>query len=167
MEKQEIVEKINSLKGRVIGISDGELFIVGCINILYGNPIYNVVRPVSADNLAYLRGEDGDVYEEYREYWLEAVKGGYTDLGLHEWVDDLISESNYDDEAFPMEDKSFCECFDENNGLREWADDCIADIDGTNVGTWEASGCFPPKKPFTHIWDREAYDTLKELGFIE
>lgn len=170
MEKQEIIDKINELKGCVIGISGGELFIVDCVNRLYGNPVYDVVRPVSKPMLRELRGEDYfSAKEQYCDSWVEAVRGGYTDQSLDEFIDQLMIDSgvNDDEEAFPYKDDSFCECFDYNEGLREWADDCIADIDGTQVGTWEASGCFPPEEPFTHIWDRKAYDTLKELGFVK
>ena len=127
-----------------LGIYNNEIFIARIEDGVLAN--FDVLRPVSTEQLDYLR----DKYErtdEYKYLWKEAVRCDRTELGLEEWLDD-IWEDEYDEddeEDFPGKDSSFLDYLSEED--REAADKFL-ETQGTEVGTWEASGCFAPANKF-------------------
>lgn len=49
--------------------------------------------------------------QEYNYLWREAISAGNTELGLAEYIDELISNLEYSDELFVGDDPSFrCDC---------------------------------------------------------
>lgn len=127
-----------------LGIYNNEIFIARIEDGVLAN--FDVLRPVSTEQLDYLR----DKYErtdEYKYLWKEAVRCDRTELGLEEWLDS-IWEDEYDeddDEDFPGKDSSFLDYLSEED--REAADKFL-ETQGTEVGTWEASGCYAPVNSF-------------------
>ena len=127
---------------KAVGIYDKEIFIANFDengNIAH----FDVLRPVEASMLSDLR--DADTYKEYcRELWEQAVLAGNTEESLLDFAQELIDEADVDDdeEAFPLKDESGLEYLTQEE--REVADNFLEAEYGIEVGTWEASGCFPP-----------------------
>ena len=106
-------------------------------------PIFDVLRPVSASDLENLRDED-EIKEYVRDLWMEAVRSGHYEGSLDDYTQEVIDESNMDDdeEDFPFKDSSYCEYLTDD--LRKEADTYLDEHKDIEVGTWEASGTYPP-----------------------
>ena len=137
-----------------VGIYKNEIFIASIEDGVF-NGSFDVLRPVSTEQLVYLR----DKYEredEYKDLWKEAVRAGNTELGLDDWIDDVWEEEydEDDEEDFPGKDSSFLDYLSEED--RKAADEYLETL-GIEVGTWEASGCYSPvsfsKSKLFNGWD--------------
>mgnify|MGYP003315513379 CR=1 FL=1 len=72
-----------------------------------------------------------------------------------DWLEEYMNESfdECDEEDFPCKDNSFVdELTDEERAI---ADKYILDTYGIEVGTWEASGCYPPEGEYELILREE------------
>lgn len=130
-----------------------------------------VIRPVSSDTMAYYQGDR----ESVREWWQVAVSDGQTELGLEDFFKEKMGDDGRDgvwyDESWPGKDESWCHELledpenptlkaggfkgDDFNGgdFRKHVEKLILDsedidLDRDGLVTWEASGCWPPEKPF-------------------
>ncbi len=112
------------------------------------NESCDVIRPVSKKTLKYLREDE----ESVEDLWKCAVASGNTRLGLSEYFQSTLDEMYDDDgEGFPSKDDSFVDDIigaGEGQVTRERADADAERCTGDEVGTWEASGWFPPTKRF-------------------
>lgn len=137
-----------------VGIFHGEIFIVtiedGKLHVgIDGKPCFDVLRPVSEDALEKYR-DMSYREDEYLDAWKEAVAHGRTLEGFDDWFEDLWEEEfdESDPEDFPGKDDSFTDYLTED--FRLVADGIIKARMGIDVGTWEASGCYPPDTNAIH-----------------
>ena len=124
------MEKINR-----IGIYNKEIFIEtqdGCTHVL---------RIVPADRLKDLQSVEGLKKYGFDDDWRNAVYAGHTELGLDDWLEELLDDID-GDEDFPCKDNSYVD--DLPQDVREKADEFIYDTYGIEVGTWECSGIYSP-----------------------
>lgn len=131
-----------------IGMYDKEIFIEGEHNC-------DVIRLVDKDTLKELRTAEGQINYGADELWKEAVRCGATTDGLDDWLEEYMNESfdECDEEDFPCKDNSFVdELTDEERAI---ADKYILDTYGIEIGTWEASGCYPPEGEYELILREE------------
>lgn len=129
-----------------IGMYDKEIFIEGEHNC-------DVIRLVDKDTLEKLHTKEGLIEYGWDDLWKEAVRCGATTDGLDDWLDAVLDEEDNGDEMFAGKDDSFVnELTDEERAI---ADKYILDTYGIEVGTWEASGCYPPKGEYELILREE------------
>lgn len=124
-----------------------------------------VIRPVSKENYEYVTEDP----ESAKDLWQSSVAAGRTELGLEEWFEEYVSNGDPFDASFVFELLD-----DEDNPtIAKWYDDRVADGDhefevfgqyvkaelvkspkvtvvesADDAHEWEASGFFPPKRPF-------------------
>lgn len=147
---------------KAVGIYNDEIFIAnfdeeGNING------FDVLRSVTKNMLEELR--DADSYEDYCEdLWKCAVQAGSTKLGLHEFAQELIDEADVDndEEAFPLKDDSGIEYLTEEE--RELADKFLLEHSNIEVGTWEASGSYPPT--YDQLINGQWVTTFKKFDYV-
>lgn len=125
----------------VTGIYNREIFIARVQD--NGKVYWDVLRHVSKSDLEDRRNPD-EIKEYCRDLWKEAVRAGATEQSLDDYVDEVISESDMDDneEMYPGKDESDCEYLTPD--LREEADTFMLEHEGIEIGTWESSGCYEP-----------------------
>lgn len=129
-----------------------------------------VARPVSKATYEYMTEDP----QSAKEIWKQCVAAGETEKGLAQWFDDYVSDDYVSDDS-PLDTSFVFELLDDNDNptVAEWHDDRVADGDhefesfrryveaelvrsskvtavesADDVWEWEASGFFPPKKPF-------------------
>lgn len=120
-----------------------------------------VVRPISKANYEYATEDP----ESARDIWQSCVTAGETELGLKEWFkeyrmsDDPFDRSwvfeLLDDESNPtVAPFGKSDANDGSSGFQEHLKKTLLDSPDTSITSendiydWEASGWFPPKKPF-------------------
>ena len=123
-----------------------------------------VIRPVTKRNYEYMTEDPQSV----KEWWQAAVQDGKTELGLADWfegldMDDLLDTSCVfellDDNDNPTvagwQGDRMADGDREFESFRQYAEaelvrspDAAAIKSEDDVWEWEASGFFPPKKPF-------------------
>lgn len=124
-----------------VGFYKGELYISENGNV----NSFDVIRPVSAELLEQLH--DLDYWKEnYRYWWIDAVRAGKTDESLEEFFQSLMDEEDNGCEEFIGKDSSDCDVFDYDDKLRKKCDAYIEKLTGKAVGTWESGGFYSPMK---------------------
>lgn len=124
----------------------------------------DVIRPMTKENYEYMTEDP----QSAKEWWKEAVQVDNTELGLTDWFEEIDKDD--------LLDTSFVfELLDDNDNptVAGWHDDRVADGDHEfksfrqyveaelvkspkvasvesedDVYEWEASGLFPPRRPF-------------------
>lgn len=151
-----------------VGISQNELFMTEDVDHTdyLGQMIFCVIRPVTQSELEHLKSDDY-IYERCDELWRERVKYDNTYTGgLDDFVEMAKNEMGYEDEDFIFKDCSFCEVLEDERKiyqplpeweghvvpltLRQFIDLWVEYNTGEAVGTWEASGFFPPQENDCH-----------------
>ena len=110
---------------------------------------FDVLRHVTKDMLEELR--DVDSYKPYcKDLWIEAVRSGNYEGSLEEYAQELIDESDADndEESFPGKDESGLEYLTLNE--RNDADEFLLNEYNIEVGTWESSGWYDPTHEVYH-----------------
>ena len=138
-----------------VGIYDNEVFIArveegNALHRKIDNSIsFDVIRPVSAEQLSYLRDMD-ERRDEYKELWKDAVRADATEESLDDWLEQVWDEEfdEDDEESFPGKDDSDTQYLTDE--LREQADAFLLENEGIEVGTWEASGSYEPAAGWRH-----------------
>lgn len=119
-----------------------------------------VIRPVTRRSYEYMTEDP----QSAKEQWQAAVQGGGTELGLDDWFkgldeDDLLDTSFVfellDDEGNPtVAPFGISDANDGTSRFREHLKKALLESTDTSIEceddvySWEASGLFPPKKPF-------------------
>lgn len=131
-----------------VGIYNNEVFIATIENGkvhrgIDGKPVFDVIRPVTAEMLENLRDIDY-CRDEYRDEWKDAVAANATEEGFDDWLEGLWDEEfdEDDEESFPSKDDSFTEYLTGQDRLD--AEAFLENNGHPTIGTWEASGSFPP-----------------------
>lgn len=108
-----------------------------------GRIFFDVIRPVEDSELEWLR-DQSEREDEYKDIWKYAVAAGDTEESFQDWYDCAWNEDFDEDdpEDFPTKDDSYCEYVDEEKRLA--AEEFLRNEYGIRVGTWVASGCYPP-----------------------
>ena len=124
-----------------VGIYEREIYIARIVDGEIKG--FDVLRPVTADTLEQYR-EPSEIREYIREDWKEAVRCDRTEDSLDEYVDEVMSEYDLDEEEemYPGKDESGLEfvTFEE----RDEADKFMEETYGHEIGTWECSGWYAP-----------------------
>lgn len=120
-----------------------------------------VVRPLSKENYEYVTGNP----ESAKETWQACVAADRTELGLEEWFKEYVADDDPIDASFVFElldnednptvaPYGRSEANDGSSGFREHLKKALLKSPDTSIEceddvySWEASGWFPPKKPF-------------------
>jgi hypothetical protein len=124
-----------------------------------------VIRPMSRKMYKYVTEDP----ESAKDIWQACVADDSTELGLDEWFEEYVSSDDPFDASFVFElldDKSNPTVMDwnysravdgdrESGSFRDFLESVLVDLDVVSgvscrddVYKWEASGLFPPKKPF-------------------
>lgn len=120
-----------------------------------------VIRPMTRASYEYLTEDP----QSAKEIWKQAVVSGNTILGLDAWFDDYVSYDGPLDTSFVFgllddENNPTVASFgmsDANDGTSKFREHVtkaflespdVGVSDEDDVAAWEASGLFPPKKPF-------------------
>ena len=124
----------------------------------------DVIRPMTKENYEYMTEDP----QSAKEWWKEAVQVDNTELGLADWFEELDKDDLLDTSfVFGLLDDN------DNPTVARWHDDRVADGDHEftsfrqhveaelvkspevasiesedDVYEWEASGLFPPRRPF-------------------
>lgn len=137
---------INGIPGFIpIGMAKGNLYYIDREDDLTHEDIskrvgVNYYRPVSQEDLDEYRDED-NIKEYYRSWWAEAVKDGYTDLSLKDWIDNENEINLENPEWYPNRDEDVVENIEACGDLRRIADMYAQAYTHKKVGTWEWGGC--------------------------
>ena len=117
-----------------------------------------VIRPVSKEAYEYAT-EDA---ESVRELWQIAVREDQTELGLKDWFKEYVAYDNPLDDSWVDEllydtDNPTIAAFkksEEAASFKDFVEKAILESPDTDIGddkdiyAWEASGWYPPEKPF-------------------
>lgn len=123
-----------------------------------------VIRPMKKEIYEYIT-EDPD---SAKELWQQCVAADRTEMGLEDWFEDYTSSDELFDKSFVTDllddDENPTVSQWKNNradedvefeSFREYVEDALINSekvksvkDEDDVYEWEASGIFPPKKPF-------------------
>lgn len=124
-----------------------------------------VIRPMNQKTYEYIMEDP----ESVKDLWQMCVAADKTEKGLEEWFDDYKCSDDMFDKSFVSdllddEDNPTVSNWEENRivdedyefaSFREYVEDALINsdnvtgVEGKNdVCEWEASGAFPPKKPF-------------------
>lgn len=114
----------------------------------------DVYRPVEKKVLKSLRTVEGLKKYGWDETWREAVHAKRTEQGLDDWLSEALDDIDLDDpENFPLKDDGgFSELTEDE---RKRADEYLYETYGTEVGTWEWSGCYNPDEEYELILREE------------
>ena len=123
-----------------VGIYDKEIYFVrldedGKLHRgIDGNPVFDVIRPVTEKDLELLRDPD-ERRDEYKDFWKQAVAADTTEESFDDWLDRVWEEDfdENDPEDFPGKDSSDCQYLDEEKRLA--ADGFLYNEYGMRVGT--------------------------------
>ena len=134
-----------------VGIYDKEIYFVrldedGKLHRgIDGNPVFDVIRPVTEKDLELLRDPD-ERRDEYKDFWKQAVAADTTEESFDDWLDRVWEEDfdENDPEDFPGKDSSDCQYLTED--FRLAADAVLQGKYGITVGTWESAGGYPPTR---------------------
>ena len=150
---QETIKQISIMKEKHIpvGIYDREIYFVRLEEDgkLYcgidGEPVFDVIRPVTENDLELLRDTD-ERRDEYKDFWKQAVAADATEESFDDWLDRVWEEDfdENDPEDFPGKDSSDCQYLTED--FRLAADAVLQGKYGITVGTWESAGGYPPTR---------------------
>jgi hypothetical protein len=124
-----------------------------------------VISPMDSRTYEYITEDPASA----KDMWQQSVASDFTEKGLEEWFDDYKYSADMLDESF-VSDLLDSE---DNPTVSQWGKNCLADEDNEfesfrefledsliysdevvgveckdDVCKWEASGCFPPKRPF-------------------
>lgn len=103
-----------------VGIKDGNLYLVNYTfeDEMHGEPFKGVTGAVLAPlSQEYIdeKNDPEEIKEYYREFWVESVRNGDTELGLEEYVSNI--HESYGDGAFPGHDTSYTSHIDIDSEL--------------------------------------------------
>lgn len=92
----------------ILGIQDDELVCLSEItNVTCCGEKSGQIHTITMRALTEETIENQKDPENLRDLWIEAVKGGYTDDGLEDWVEDACAEAEGNDQYFPFDDDSY------------------------------------------------------------
>lgn len=101
--------------------------------------------------------------EYLREFWVEAVKDGNTDLGLEEYAEECNEEAEMNDQLFCGDDDSFRADFEDM--VEELPQEQKEQIKSLTDLTWSCAGCgrcFSKDMKFDVVFDQELIDLINE-----
>ena len=159
MSKQYIPVGIYKNEVFIVELEDGKAR-VGIDKV----PIFDVLRPVSAEQLESYR-DPNQREDEYKDFWRESVAAGRTEDGFDDWFEDVWSEEfdEDDEEDFPGRDDSYTEHLVDD--LREEADEFLA-TRGIDVASYTCGGSYPPTMDTYHRDTDSWYSDFKKWDYV-
>lgn len=83
--------------------------------------------------------------ESLREYWQEAVAGGYTDKSLKDWADEVRAELKGTEDLFYMDDtsfrKTFAKAYDKLTDEQKEQFDSVFGKKGVDFAEYDSQSC--------------------------
>ena len=130
-----------------VGIFDGEIYIANIDTKTDKIRNFDVLRPVSEDDLDSRRSDD-NVRDYCKEQWQMAVSSGYYEESLDTFIEEQEEEYEVDDDDENFVGKMADALDYLSDEDRQEADEFMSEHEGIEIGTWEDSGCYAPSSSF-------------------
>lgn len=152
----------------IVGIRDGAVYVLE-ETFQYGDKGMKGAVGYSMQPLTQEEIDNASDPQNLRDLWVEAVKEDATDLGLYEWVEDLMCNTD-SDQYYPFEDTSFRAEFKElleNSSVRiKRKIQEVFGVEGEDYVDWSVNSCgrsFSVDDEWDEVLSKDALEIIKQF----